>query len=204
VPSFQVHVIIQLKIQEALKLSHRDEKEYHNNAISKLQAESQKIQSRIDKMYEDRLDGRIDGRFFDTKANEFRQKQKEIARSIERHGSANKNYFRETGILLELASLAHKLFKKQKPEEKRRLLRFVLSNCSWKDDELTANFRQPFDLLRVTPKPKNNVPPSNVQELLKNEEWLGDRDLNPDKQIQSLLSCRWTIPQITAKRQKWI
>ena len=85
-------------IQEALKLSHRDEKEYHNNAISKLQAENKKIQSRIDKIYEDRLDGRIDAKFFDTKATEFRQKQKQIARSIERHGSANKNYFRETGI----------------------------------------------------------------------------------------------------------
>ena len=84
-------------IQKALKLSHRDEKEYHNNAISKLQAESKNIQSRIDKMYEDRLDGRIDGKFFDTKANEFRQKQKEIARSIERHGSANKNYLGRPG-----------------------------------------------------------------------------------------------------------
>lgn len=101
-------------IQEALKLSHRDEKEYHNNAISKLQAENKKIQSRIDKMYEDRLDGRIDAKFFDTKATEFRQKQKQIARSIEHHGSANKNYFRETGILLELASHAHKLSKNQK------------------------------------------------------------------------------------------
>lgn len=30
-------------------------------------------------------------------------------------------------------------------------------------------------------------------------EWLGDRDSNPDKQIQSLLSCRWTIPQRNTK-----
>ena len=28
----------------------------------------------------------------------------------------------------------------------------------------------------------------------KKSEWLGDRDLNPDKQIQSLLYCRCTIP----------
>jgi hypothetical protein len=31
-------------------------------------------------------------------------------------------------------------------------------------------------------------------------EWLGDRDLNPDKQIQSLLSCRWTIPHFRKTR----
>ena len=26
--------------------------------------------------------------------------------------------------------------------------------------------------------------------------WLGDQDSNLDRQIQSLLSCRWTIPQL--------
>ncbi len=27
------------------------------------------------------------------------------------------------------------------------------------------------------------------------EGWLGDQDSNLDSQIQSLVSCRWTIPQ---------
>ena len=34
--------------------------------------------------------------------------------------------------------------------EKRRLLDFVCSNSTWKDQTLTATFRQPFDLLAVT------------------------------------------------------
>ena len=52
--------------------------------------------------------------------------------------------------LLELARNAQKLFEQQEPREKRRLLNFVLSNCTWEDGEVVANFRQPFDLLAET------------------------------------------------------
>jgi hypothetical protein len=38
----------------------------------------------------------------------------------------------------------------KKPHEKRRLLNFVGSNSTWKDQTLTATFRQPFDILAVT------------------------------------------------------
>jgi hypothetical protein len=45
---------------------------------------------------------------------------------------------------------AQKLFERQEPREKRRLLNFVLSNCTWEHGEVVANFRQPFDLLAET------------------------------------------------------
>jgi hypothetical protein len=50
--------------------------------------------------------------------------------------------------LLELAQNAQRLFERQEPRQKRRLLNFVLSNCSWADGAMTATFRQPFDLGR--------------------------------------------------------
>jgi hypothetical protein len=56
---------------------------------------------------------------------------------------------RRDGIqLLELASEAHQLFLEQKPEEKRRLLGFLVATASWKDGELSASLRPPFDLIR--------------------------------------------------------
>jgi hypothetical protein len=42
------------------------------------------------------------------------------------------------------------LFERQPCREKRRLLNFVLSNCTWEDGEVVATFRQPFDLLAET------------------------------------------------------
>jgi site-specific DNA recombinase len=42
--------------------------------------------------------------------------------------------------LLELARNAQKLFEQQEPREKRRMLNFVLSNCTWENGEVVANF----------------------------------------------------------------
>jgi len=52
--------------------------------------------------------------------------------------------------LLELAQQATELFSRQAPVEKRRLLAFLLSNCSWKNRRLSASFRQPFDMIADT------------------------------------------------------
>jgi site-specific DNA recombinase len=46
--------------------------------------------------------------------------------------------------LLELARNAQRLFEQQEPHEKRCLLHFVLSNCTWEEGEVVATFRQPF------------------------------------------------------------
>jgi site-specific DNA recombinase len=46
----------------------------------------------------------------------------------------------EGGQILELARNAQKLFERQEPRQKRRLLNFLLSNCSWKDGEVRATF----------------------------------------------------------------
>jgi site-specific DNA recombinase len=52
--------------------------------------------------------------------------------------------------ILELARNAQPLFGRQEPRQKRRLLDFVLSNCSWEDGEMVAAFRQPFDISAET------------------------------------------------------
>ncbi len=50
----------------------------------------------------------------------------------------------------ELAQNAQRLFAKQDAREKRRLLNFLVSNCSWRDGELIVTLRQPFDLIAET------------------------------------------------------
>ena len=105
--------------------------------IAKLQREHRRLQDRIDAMYMDKLDGRIDNEFFDRKAGEFRAHQCRIMRDTEAHQAANRNYIEEGIKLLELAHKA-RLFETQPPSEKRKLLDFVLSNCTWKDVKLEA------------------------------------------------------------------
>ena len=81
---------------------------------------------------------------------EWRAEQDRCLRDIERHQSADQSYLEDGVRLFELAQNAQRLFAKQDAREKRRLLNFLVSNCSWRDGELTATLRQPFDLIAET------------------------------------------------------
>src|SRR5215831_18136103 len=52
-------------VREALHASHADEKREHEGAIERLQAEHKRLQSRLDAMYVDKLDGKVEAAFFD-------------------------------------------------------------------------------------------------------------------------------------------
>ena len=130
-------------------------------------------------MYMDKLDGRIDNEFFDRKAGEFRAHQCRIMRDTEAHQAANRNYI-EGGIkLLELAHKAHALFETQPPSEKRKLLDFVLSNCTWKDGKLEAEYRQPFDLIASAALVDRQLKSGGGGENGDFGGWRRDRDSNP-------------------------
>lgn len=76
--------------------------------------------------------------------------------------------------LLVLAQNAQRLFERQEPRQKRRLLNFLLSNCSWADGEMTAIFRQPFDLLAETTAIAARHEVVTMANSGKSEIWLGD------------------------------
>ena len=68
----------------------------------------------------------------------------------------------------------------QEPREKRRLLNFVLSNCTWEDGEVVATFRQPFDMLAETTAAAARIEADGSAKTAKTEIWLGNLDSNQD------------------------
>jgi len=134
-------------MRRALRESQADEQRYREEAVKRLRSEYDKLQKRIDTMYVDKLDGRIDAAFFDQKQQEWREEQGRLTDSIAEHQKANESYIAEGIMLMELANRAADLFEKQPASEKRRLLDFVLSNSSWANGELSVEFRQPFGMI---------------------------------------------------------
>ena len=87
--------------------------------------------------------------------------------------TVSRDVCRQEGVaLLELARDAQRLFAKQELREKRRLLNFLLSNCSWEDGKVVATFHQPFDMLaeRIV-ETRNGNAPEDVSERVF-EKWL--------------------------------
>jgi site-specific DNA recombinase len=85
----------------------------------------------------------------------------------------------EEGIrLLEVAQGAHRLFQKQGPHEKRRLLNFIFSNCSWKGGELIPVFRQPFEMIVNANSAYRPSQHSMLSSNIDFENWLPGLDSN--------------------------
>jgi site-specific DNA recombinase len=162
----------------------------HEEAIKRHQAEYKRLQDRINAMYVDKLDGLVETAFFEKMSSQWREEQSPCQSEIDRHRNADKSYMNEGVQLLELAQNAQRLFASQAPREKRRLLNFVLSNCTWKDGEVVATLREPFDLLAETTVSATRVPADETAKSAKTEIWLGDLDSNQDWRSQSPLSYR--------------
>ena len=184
-------------VRDALHASHADERREHEEAAKRHQAEHKRLNDRIHAMYVDKLDGLVDAAFFEKMSNQWREEQNRCLREIERHQNADKSYLDEGVALLDLARNAQRLFAKQEPREKRRLLNFVLSNCTWEDGEVVASFREPFDMLAETATSAGPFGAGDESKSSKNEIWLGNLDSNQDKQSQSLLCYRYTIPHLS-------
>ena len=177
-------------VRVALHASHADKRHEQEEAITRLRAEWDRLQKRLDVMYVDKLDGRVDAAFFDKMSAEWRAEQERCQREIDRHKEADRSYMDEGVQILELAKNAQRLFERQEPREKRRLLKFVLSNCSWEDGEVRATFRQPFDLLAETTAIAARQKAEDAAKSAKNEIWLGDLDSNQGWRSQSPQSYR--------------
>jgi site-specific DNA recombinase len=89
--------------------------------------------------------------------------------------------FNETlGIIFELASKAHELFKSSEIEEKRRIITILFPNLKMDSEKLVFNLRKPFDLF---------VKGAN------HPDWLGWLDSNQRSRDQNPLPCRLATPQ---------
>jgi site-specific DNA recombinase len=161
-------------VREALHASHADERREHEEAIKRHQAEYKRLNDRIHAMYVDKLDGLVDTAFFEKMSNQWREEQNRCQREIERHQNADGSYLEEGVQLLELARNAQRLFAQQKPREKRRLLNFLLSNCTWEDGEVVATFREPFDMLAETAANSSRLESGVTFKAAQTEIWLGN------------------------------
>lgn len=130
--------------RDALRLSFVDEKRYHDNMIAKLESELNISQERFDKVYMDKIDGKISEDFWSRKSKDFTTQQDKIIEAIELHKKANRNYF-DGGIrLLDLADKAYELYVQQNPEEKREFLNYIISNSVISGSNLSVELKEPF------------------------------------------------------------
>ena len=165
-------------IVRALKESFIVEKHDHDEAVANLRAEIDRLQNRLEAVYIDKLDDDVSDEFYKRVSAQWRDEIDRCQRDLIRHVEASSAYMDEGVALLTLARKAHSLFESANGIEKRRLLNFVLSNCVWKDGELHAEYRQPFDILAETIAETDPSQEGGSAEIPLNEKWSGREDSN--------------------------
>jgi site-specific DNA recombinase len=132
------------------------------------------LRTRMDHMYEDKLDGKIDEEFWGRKMNEWREQERALESQLSGLNSrATGDSVLTVQRIFELANRAHFLYLTRNTTDRAELLKSVLLNCSTDGASLWPTYRRPFDL---------------IFERAKNQEWSGRADLN----------CRPLAPQASA------
>ena len=171
--SLQIPQEIADDIVTTLKESHEAKSKFHKSMLENYANEYQKYEDRIEKMYEDKLDGSITESFYNQKREEYRAKQAEIKAKIDRLGQADEEYYMTADYLLKLANHAADLFESSEPEEKRLLLKLTLQNLRLDEKKLVFDWVKPFDTLAF---------------YASRSQWLPGRDSNPDTMLQRHVS----------------
>jgi hypothetical protein len=120
----------------------------HRDDLKRHQADLERLQRRLETMYEDRLQGRLDTATYDRKAADVREQTEQAQSRIAEIQAKLAMPTLETIELAELIQRAAELFLGQSRAEQRKLLRLIWKQGSWKDGVLRITMRQPFEGFR--------------------------------------------------------
>ncbi len=158
-----------------LKEGHQDEKDFRDKAVSSLNSTLTQVTNRLDKIYDDKLDGIIDETTYFKKRKEYLDERTTLETQIKQHRVADDIYKDFGCLILDVAERAGQIYGVRKPEEKQYLANFVFSNLSLLDKNLQFSFRLIFKAIKKYQEDGNE---------------LRDLDSNQDYTVQSRVAYR--------------
>jgi site-specific DNA recombinase len=160
--------------KKAFKESHTDEIAFHQSALTELQAQQSQIKQRIDRLYDDKLDGKITQAFYNQKFAQFSTDLTSVETQLSRHNSANTNYYQLGMNLYDLSQRAEEAFQKGTVEQKRQLIQLVFNSLQIDNGKIVPEYSEPFLLLTKA------IQPLKSSKVMENPERT-DKTFEPDK-----------------------
>lgn len=142
VPEDVLHQII-----DTLRTTHESKVDFREQQQGKLAQEHEVYTKRLEKIYLDKLDGRITDDQYDNFYQSFREHIAEVDTKMAMLQEAEDNYYITTKYLLDLANRAYDLFVSSEVEEKRQLIKLVLQNLRIEGDKVRYTAIKPFDVI---------------------------------------------------------
>ncbi len=192
-------------VQEALKESHGEEIEFREKATGELNRRYEMVTIRLDKLYDDKIDGKISEDFYQKKFTQYKAEQEEVKNTLDKHQNANLKYFEMGGTILEIAKQAWRIYTNRynlknpsddnMVNDKRLLLSLLFSNTKINGEKTEISYHKAFKMIfdRVSEITGEKMDEKTIFELTKkpvNKEksrafgsahpiWLPGWDSNP-------------------------
>jgi site-specific DNA recombinase len=159
-------------LQESVSESDLNEQAARDREMKRLEEQHRRLGSKLDVLYDDRLEGRISPEMYDRKALECRNHATALERRIGQIRAGAPAPVQGAIDLMGLTSRAADLFAIQPPHEKQAFLRLVLKSAAWRHGELQTQFEQPFENLRRSNQLSRRKNTEMVEGDNPNEIWL--------------------------------
>lgn len=126
---------------------HNEDGAFRSDALARLRAEKTRLKVKMDKAYNDKLEGEITDAWWKERSSEWRKSQQDTDAAIERLEKGDAGEFNMGLDLLEMAGQASEMFKVRSLDERRQLLNIVASNFLVNGKSIVPTYKKPFDLL---------------------------------------------------------
>ena len=104
------------------------------------------IQTKLDRAYEDKLNGEISAEMWNKKRLEWEAQKSDIEVHLMELGTSKPDVVQKAVELIELVQHIGIIYKSARPEVKRRMLELISSNLSLSDATIGFETKKPFDL----------------------------------------------------------
>ena len=135
------------QVLTTLETVHKDKVQFHQQHFTTLTKQQTDLNNMIQSLYFDKLKGRITEEQYDSYYGNLRSELDDVIGKLNRLQGAEDNYYLTAKYILDLANRAHSLFVSSEVDEKRQLVKLVLSNLRLDGKNLLYDAQKPFDML---------------------------------------------------------
>ena len=157
-------------LERAIKTGHNGETTRNESLRSELSSSQEQMQKRLERMYEDKLDGKISSDFYDKKSDEYKKKLEEITLSLAKLGDDDLKYYEAGYAAHELAEHAMEIYQSEEAtiDDKRLLLSNIFSNLGLKAHKINATYTYGFEFIAKWTPEINRF--SNLEVMASNKD----------------------------------
>ena len=134
-------------VRKALKEYHKDHIEASTVSHEALSGEIERIERRMDNLYEDKLDERITQDFYDRKFKQYSDELEKTKNQLDVQTDDNKQYYQLGLNFYEISQKGGGIYKKAKKEQKRSLIKLVFKELWLDEGVLTYRYNKAFEIL---------------------------------------------------------